>query len=513
MRHLAGYRETASPSQSLASTGTFHSHPCAPDPPGRQGAAPAQPLPWRRPVRPSVPIPVLSCGPCRRARLPRGWAPSPPRRRRVPGGSADLMNFYATSYALAHGRGSRRPTPKAGGGLVPGAEPPLPTVTQAGRVSVPASATTPAPATCPTTTRPSPACSARGTQQRATARTPPRPPPPSTSSPSGSPTAGAPCPGTSTSRGAGYLQESSLTCLRTGAVSPQQTRHLQGPPKASREHGTESHRTGPAQPDVLQKMTIGTTEQSGFTRPTPRSDSVLLPALPGQPLGVSITTTDYLPSVRSHGGETLPALPAGSERGSGFSREVPGCLGTAVSRTPSHCPSPRALPVLTRCPHPGLAHGGPPRPARLPRAAGTPRDPGQPAGTAGCWQEGGCRHDPGPVGLCTQTTSIPQEPSGFTTNHGQRVTPRPPLSPAAPARCWRGPTWMARPTGGDPAPVPQRLWHQQPPHRTGGHHQPLPGVAPPERPEVVLPHPGGPRLGSSPGFFGDPPSPWEHAEK
>ncbi|NXS67561.1 PPR32 phosphatase, partial [Pandion haliaetus] len=73
--------------------------------------------------------------------------------------------------------------------------------------------------------------------------------------------------------GSGYLQESSVSCLRTGGVSPQHTQLLQGPPKASREHGTEScHRhTGPAQPDVLQKTTIGAKEQSGFTRATPRS--------------------------------------------------------------------------------------------------------------------------------------------------------------------------------------------------------------------------------------------------
>ncbi|KAM6255023.1 stabilizer of axonemal microtubules 4 isoform 2-T2 [Spheniscus humboldti] len=492
MRHLAGYRETASPSQSLASTGTFHSHPCAPDPPGRQGAAPAQPLPWRRPVRPSVPIPVLSCGPCRRARLPRGWAPSPPRRRRVPGGSADLMNFYATSYALAHGRPRFRPR--------------LGHHTGTGYVSNNHSAVS--CLLCPRN-------AAEGhCQDTATSTTAEH------FKPFWFPDGRSPLPRHVHQPGSGVPPRvlSYLPPHRGGespadAASPGPPQSIQGA-----RHREPPHRSCPArcpaEDDHRHHGAVGLHQAHPKERQRPPA-SPAGPAREPQPhrLGVSITTTDYLPSVRSHGGETLPALPAGSERGSGFSREVPGCLGTAVSRTPSHCPSPRALPVLTRCPHPGLAHGGPPRPARLPRAAGTPRDPGQPAGTAGCWQEGGCRHDPGPVGLCTQTTSIPQEPSGFTTNHGQRVTPRPPLSPAAPARCWRGPTWMARPTGGDPAPVPQRLWHQQPPHRTGGHHQPLPGVAPPERPEVVLPHPGGPRLGSSPGFFGDPPSPWEHAEK
>ncbi|XP_049676320.1 protein phosphatase 1 regulatory subunit 32 isoform X2 [Accipiter gentilis] len=214
----------------------------------------------------------------------------------------------------------------------------------------------------------------------------------------------------------GYLQESSLFLPpHRGGDSPAHAASP-GPPRASREHGTESRRAGPAQPDVLQKTTIGAKEQSGFTRATPRSDSIL-PVLPAQPLGVSITATDYLPSVRSHCGETLPALPVGSERGNGFSREVPGCLGTVVSGTPSHCPSPCALPVLIHYPHTGLACGGPPHPTCLPRAAGTLSDPGQPAGTAGCWQEGGCRHGlvPVPAGPCTQPTSIP--PGSIGVHH------------------------------------------------------------------------------------------------
>ncbi|NXV37226.1 PPR32 phosphatase, partial [Rissa tridactyla] len=80
--------------------------------------------------------------------------------------------------------------------------------------------------------------------------------------------------------GSGYLQASSLSCLRTRTASPQHLPLLQGPPNAHREHGTGGRRAGPAQPDVLQKTTVGTKEQSGFTRATPRSDSVL----PGQPV-------------------------------------------------------------------------------------------------------------------------------------------------------------------------------------------------------------------------------------
>ncbi|KAF1396036.1 Protein phosphatase 1 regulatory subunit 32, partial [Spheniscus mendiculus] len=180
---------------------------------------------------------------------------SPSAKART-GGSADLMNFYATSYALAHGRPRFRPR--------------LGHHTGTGYVSNNHSAVS--CLLCPRN-------AAEGhCQDTATSTTAEH------FKPFWFPDGRSPLPRHVHQPGSGYLQESSLTCLRTGAVSPQQTRHLQGPPKASREHGTESHRT-----DVLQKMTIGTTEQSGFTRPTPRSDSVLLPALPGQPVSPSPT--------------------------------------------------------------------------------------------------------------------------------------------------------------------------------------------------------------------------------
>ncbi|NXA18548.1 PPR32 phosphatase, partial [Ibidorhyncha struthersii] len=163
------------------------------------------------------------------------------------GGSADLMNFYATSYAVAHGRGSRRP-PLRRGGLIPRAEPPLLAVTQASHVSDTTTSTTA-----------------------------------EHFKPFWLPDGRSLLPRHVHQPGSGYLQEFSPSCFRTGAMSPQLTRHLQSPPKASRERGTESHRTGPAQPDVLQKTTIGTKEQTGFTRATPRSDSIL-PALPDQPV-------------------------------------------------------------------------------------------------------------------------------------------------------------------------------------------------------------------------------------
>ncbi|KAK1189860.1 PPR32 phosphatase, partial [Pygoscelis papua] len=199
------------------------------------------------------------------------------------GGSADLMNFYATSYALAHGRGSRRPPRRREGGLVPGAEPPPPYChpgwprfrprlghhTGTGYVSNNHSAIS--CLLCPRH-------AAEGhCQDTATSTTAEH------FKPFWFPDGRSPLPRHVHQPGSGYLQESSLSCLRTGAVSPQRTWHLQGPPKPSREHGTESRRT-----DVLQMMTIGTTQQSGFTRPAPRSDGIL-PALPGQPVSPSPT--------------------------------------------------------------------------------------------------------------------------------------------------------------------------------------------------------------------------------
>ncbi|KAF1643156.1 Protein phosphatase 1 regulatory subunit 32, partial [Eudyptes chrysocome] len=179
---------------------------------------------------------------------------SPSAKART-GGSADLMNFYATSYALAHGRPRFRPR--------------LGHHTGTGYVSNNHSAVS--CLLCPRN-------AAEGhCQDTATSTTAEH------FKPFWFPDGRSPLPRHVHQPGSGYLQESSLTCLRTGAVSPQQTWHLQGPPKASGEHGTESRCT-----DALQKMTIGTTEQSGFTRPTLRSDGVL-PALPGQPVSPSPT--------------------------------------------------------------------------------------------------------------------------------------------------------------------------------------------------------------------------------
>lgn len=220
--------------------------------------------------------------------------------------------------------------------------------------------------------------------------------------------------------------------------------------------------------DILQKTSIGATEPSGFTKAFPRGDNVL-PALSTQPVSphpaMSLVTPRQPPksslhprghffpptarcqchqnglsalcaqprkqdrggdtrqgwgtgrghpyhiSVPSQGDEALPELSGGSERGSGFTREVPNSLGTVVSRTlpvllPCPCvPSPSSLAV----PNAGFARGGSRRPIRVPRAAGTARDTGQAAGTAEGWQDGGCRCGtvPNPVPLPSRAIPIP----------------------------------------------------------------------------------------------------------
>uniref|UniRef100_A0A8D0KQ17 PPR32 phosphatase n=1 Tax=Strix occidentalis caurina TaxID=311401 RepID=A0A8D0KQ17_STROC len=330
---------------------------------------------------------------------------------------ADLMNFYAMTYAVAHGRESRRPPRKlGGGGYVSNNHPTI------SCLLCPRSADT---ATSTTAEHFKPFWLPDGRSL---------------------------LPWHIQQSGSRYPHGSSLPFLCTGAVSPRHTRLPQGSPKASRKHSTRRglppalpapHRC-PAEDDHQHQGAVRFHQSHPKERPCPASPASpaheppphRIPCPPPAPcpsctprepfslpqLGLSITTTDFLPSACSHGSETLPA---GSERGSGFSREARRCLGTAVSRIPPRCPFPCTLPGLTRCPHADLACRGPPRCSRLPRTAGTPSDPGWPAGTTGCWQEGGCSHGPGPspAGPRTQPLSIPQELSGFTKNHGQYVTP------------------------------------------------------------------------------------------
>ncbi|XP_071618096.1 stabilizer of axonemal microtubules 4 [Heliangelus exortis] len=203
-----------------------------------------------------------------------------------------------------------------------------------------------------------------------------------------------PLPHSTPQPGSGYLQEFPPCWLHTGVGGPWPTWQFQETPKSSREHSTKSQPgPHPVLPDVLQKTTIGPKEPSGFTKAIPRTTRVL-PALPGQPLGVSVTTRDYQPSLFSHGIELLPVLPVSSERASGFTRALPTSLGMVQD-------------------------------------LGTP------------WLQAP------PVTRASLIPSVSRkEPSGFTLNNGRYVSPRVSLSPPEPPHHRWAPTWLLELWGG-----------------------------------------------------------------
>uniref|UniRef100_A0A8V5G1H8 Uncharacterized protein n=1 Tax=Melopsittacus undulatus TaxID=13146 RepID=A0A8V5G1H8_MELUD len=190
------------------------------------------------------------------------------------------------------------------------------------------------------------------------------------------------------------LQEYPPSCLRVGMVSPQHMRSHQSQPRLRDSHSTglQPGSLGPMTPAILEKVTLGTKEPLIFTKATKRTNSCLppLPIRQSQPLGVSLTTRDYLPPVHSHGNEPLPRLPPGSERGSGFTREGRSCLGTVV------------LPTLG------------PSASLVSRGLEATRET--------------------QARLLGQQAPGRMEPSGYTTNYGQYVTRCLTPSPEAPAR-------------------------------------------------------------------------------
>ncbi|KAM9557499.1 stabilizer of axonemal microtubules 4 isoform 2-T2 [Guaruba guarouba] len=291
-----------------------------------------------------------------------------PSEKALPGGSSDLMDFYATNYAVAHGQ--------------PGFHPQLGHHTGTGYVTNNHSAMS-----CLLR----PHSVAEGHYQDAMTTTAEH------FKPLWLPDGRSILPRHIHQPQSGYLQECPPSCLRAGMVSPQHMRLHQSRPRLGKNHWP-----GPLQPDILQKVTMGTKEPSGFTKATKRTDSFLppLPIRQGQPLSVSLTSRDYLPSVRSHGNEMLPTLPPGSERGSGFSRDGGSCLGTVL---------------------PALGHSASLISRGLEATRGTQ------------------------ARLLGRQAAGRMEPSGYTTNYGQYVTRHLTPSPAAPAR---DATWIARPIGG-----------------------------------------------------------------
>ncbi|XP_061204446.1 stabilizer of axonemal microtubules 4 [Neopsephotus bourkii] len=230
-----------------------------------------------------------------------------PSEKALTGGSSDLMDFYATNYTMAHGQ--------------PGFCPQLGHHTGTGYVTHNHSAIS-------SLLRPHSV--AEGHCQDAMATTAEH------FKPLWLPDGRSILPRRIHQPQSGYLQECPPSCLCMGMVSPQHMRLQQSRPGLS-----DRRCTSPLQPDTLQIITLGTKEPSGFTKATKRTNSFLppLPIRQGQPVSVSLTTRDYLPSMHSHGNEMLPTVPPGSKRGSGFTQQGPSSLGTMVLPTLGHSAS------------------------------------------------------------------------------------------------------------------------------------------------------------------------------
>uniref|UniRef100_A0A8B9UGP5 Uncharacterized protein n=1 Tax=Anas zonorhyncha TaxID=75864 RepID=A0A8B9UGP5_9AVES len=253
--------------------------------------------------------------------------------------------------------------------------------------------------------------------------------------------------------GSGYGREQPLPHLRAGAVSP---------PPASGEHGADPALSGtvlggqlqareglgvpearcPAQPqkaggcprlcelwgsraepphpishpaDVLQRTTIGAKEETGFTRATPLS-GIILPAALGQPGRGGEVTPNWgpphpIPPHPKQGGRALPVLARGSDRGSGFSRETPLSVPVSGSRpVPVPCVPPPASPAVpTQEPSGFTTNNG---------CATTPLWTPSPAAPGECSRDGGCGYGAG-------GPSPDPSPFGFTAQPGPSRTARP----------------------------------------------------------------------------------------
>ncbi|NXJ83451.1 PPR32 phosphatase, partial [Trogon melanurus] len=169
---------------------------------------------------------------------PAGLGALSPSTKALTGGSADLLNFYATTYAVAYGQ--QRSHPLLGGPTGSG----FVSNNECSRLLRPCSAAEGyATATSTTTEHFRPLWLPDGRSLLPRHVHPP---------------------------GSGYLQRGSPSCLRATAGSPRHMRLLQDPPKTAGDSGVP-----PVPPDVLQKATISIKELSGFTKATPRSSNIL----------------------------------------------------------------------------------------------------------------------------------------------------------------------------------------------------------------------------------------------